>query len=181
MANYDESHNSGGDGRWDGGDGRRHRRGHREERRRVDMHRFMQVSPKSLAGGKTPEAAKDRLERMEHCFREFRFTDAENMETLGFLLEGRARKWWRYTSAPFVAARGAATWIEFRTTFQRLYFPPNLRQTKSSELLELRQGTMTIEEYLKKFFYLLPYFPHIAESSVAKYDHFLQGLNPEIH
>ncbi|XP_073159247.1 uncharacterized protein [Henckelia pumila] len=94
---------------------------------------------------------------------------------------GVAGKWWRYTSAPFIAARGAATWAEFHTAFQRLYFPPALRQAKASELLGLRQGTINIEEYEHKFFDLLPYCPHIAESSVAKYDHFLQGLNPEIH
>ncbi|XP_073137048.1 uncharacterized protein [Henckelia pumila] len=141
----------------------------------------MQVSPKPLAGGEILEAAEDWLERIEHCFREFRFTDAEKMETLGFLLEGRARKWWRSTSAPFIAARGAATWTEFHTAFQRLYFPPALRQAKANELLGLRQGTMIIEEYRQKFFDLLPYCPHIAESSVAKYDHFIQGLNPDIH
>ncbi|XP_073123223.1 uncharacterized protein [Henckelia pumila] len=163
MADYDESHDSGGDGRWDGGDGRRHRRGHREERRRVSMHRFMQVSPKPLAGDETPEDAEDWLERMEHCFREFRFTYEEKMETLGFLLKGRARKWWRSTFAPFIAARGAATWDEFCTDFQRLYFPPALRQAKASELLGMRQGTIFIEEYQQKFFVLLPYFPHIAE------------------
>ncbi|XP_073153067.1 uncharacterized protein [Henckelia pumila] len=181
MADYDESHDSGGDGHWDGGDAHRHRRGHREERRRVSMHRFMQVSPKPLAGGETPEAAEEWLERMKHCFREFCFTDAEKMESLGFLLEGRARKWWRSTSAPCVAARGAATWTEFRTAFQIFYFPPALSQARASEFLVLRQGTMTIEEYQQKLFDLLPYCPHIAESFVAMFDHFLQGLNPEIH
>ncbi|XP_073121080.1 uncharacterized protein [Henckelia pumila] len=40
---------------------------------------------------------------------------------------------------------------------------------------------MSIEEYQQKFFDLLPYFSHITENYLAKYDHFLQGLNPEIH
>ncbi|XP_073153797.1 uncharacterized protein [Henckelia pumila] len=40
---------------------------------------------------------------------------------------------------------------------------------------------MTIEEYQQNFFDLLPYCPHITESSMSKFDHFLQGLNPEIH
>ncbi|XP_073130890.1 uncharacterized protein [Henckelia pumila] len=128
------------------------------------MRRFKEVSPKPLAGGETPEQAEDWLERMEQCFQEFRCTDQDRMEIFAFILEGRARKWWRSTFAPFIAARGAATW------------------TKANELLSLRQGMMLIEEKnQQKFFDLLSYCPHISESSVAKYDHFLQGLNPEIH
>ncbi|XP_073119979.1 uncharacterized protein [Henckelia pumila] len=145
------------------------------------MRRFKEVSPRLLTGGETPDQAEDWLERMEQCFQEFSCTDGDKMEILGFMLEGRARKWWRSTSTPFVAARGAVSWDEFRTAFQRFYFPPTLRQTKASELLNLRQGTMSIEEYKQKFFDLLSYCPHITESSMAKYDHFLQGLNPEIH
>ncbi|XP_073138673.1 uncharacterized protein [Henckelia pumila] len=145
------------------------------------MPRFMRVGPKPLARGETPEATEDCLEMMEHFFREFCFTDEEKMETLGFLLEGRARKWWRSTSAPFVAARGTTTCTKFCTDFQRLYFTPALHQAKASELLGQRQETMTIEEYQQKFFDLLSYCPHIAESSLAKYDNFLQVLNPEIH
>ncbi|XP_073121895.1 uncharacterized protein [Henckelia pumila] len=145
------------------------------------MRRFKEVSPKPLTGGETHEEAEDWLERIEQCFQEFRCTDEDRMEILAFMLAGRARKWWRSTFAPFIAARGVATWGEFRTGYQRLYFPSALRQAKASELLSLRQGTMTIEEYQQKFFYLLPYCPHIAVSSIAKYDHFLQGLNPEIH
>ncbi|XP_073138453.1 uncharacterized protein [Henckelia pumila] len=103
------------------------------------------------------------------------------METLDFLVEGRARKWWDSASPPFIAAQGVAIWDEFRTTFHKLYFPPDLRQAKASELLGLRQGSMSIDEYQLKFFKLLPYCPQIADSTETKYILFLQGLNPEIH
>ncbi|XP_073138707.1 uncharacterized protein [Henckelia pumila] len=78
-------------------------------------------------------------------------------------------------------SRGVATWDEFRTTFHNLYFPSALRQAKASELLSLRQGSMSINEYKLKFFELLPNCPQISYSTEAKYNLFLQGLNPEIH
>ncbi|XP_073133302.1 uncharacterized protein [Henckelia pumila] len=103
------------------------------------MRIFKEVSPNPLAGGEMPEEAEDWLERMEQCFQEFRCTDEDRMEILAFILEGRVRKWCRSTFAPFIAARGVATWGEFRTAYQRLYFPSALRQAKTSELLSLRQ------------------------------------------
>ncbi|XP_073153472.1 uncharacterized protein [Henckelia pumila] len=139
------------------------------------------MGPKPLVGGESPEDAGNWIRRMEVCFREFRCNEEQRMETLDFLVKGRARKWWDSTSAPFIAAQGVATWDEFRTAFHKLYFSPALRQAKASELLGLRQGSMSIEEYQLKFFELLPYCPQISDSSEAKYNLFLQGLNPEIH
>ncbi|XP_073020031.1 uncharacterized protein [Primulina eburnea] len=184
MADHlgDES-SQGSVGRWgDQGDRRRHRE-HRHRRdgpRRFEMHRFIQMGPKPLVGGETPDVAEDWLERMESCFRAFQCTEEQQMETLGFLLEGRARKWWRSTSAPIVQSQGRVTWAEFRAAFMQLYFPPALRQAKTIELLNLKQGSMSVDAYQQKFFELLPFAPHISGSSEAKYDHFLQGLNQEI-
>ncbi|XP_073153239.1 uncharacterized protein [Henckelia pumila] len=108
-------------------------------------------------------------------------TEEQKKETVNFLLEGHARKWCKSTSTPLVAKRCTTTWAEFRAAFQKLYFPPALRQSKDSELLSLKQGTMSIDEYQHNFFELLSYFPHISASSMAKYDLFLQGLSPDIH
>ncbi|XP_073133424.1 uncharacterized protein [Henckelia pumila] len=118
---------------------------------------------------------------MEVCFWEFRCTGKQNMETLDFLMEGRAQRWWSSASAPIIAVRGVVTWADFCTAFQKLYFPPALRQAKASELLSLRQGLMSIDEYQQKFFELLPYCPKISDSTEAKYSLFLRGLNPKIH
>ncbi|XP_073275437.1 uncharacterized protein [Primulina huaijiensis] len=184
MADHLVDENShGGVGHW--GDKDNHRR-HREQRHRRDvprhfeMHRFIQMGLKPLVGGETPDVAEDWLERMESCFRAFQCTEEQQMETLGFFLEGRARKWWRSTCAPIVQSHGRVTWADFRAAFMQLYFPPALRHAKTIELLSLKQGSMSVDEYKQKFFELLPFAPRISGSSEAKYDNFLQGLNQEI-
>ncbi|XP_073270466.1 uncharacterized protein [Primulina huaijiensis] len=48
------------------------------------------------------------------------------------------------------------------------------------ELLTIKQGDSSIEDYQKRFTDLLPYAPPINENSAAKYSHFLNGLNQEI-
>ncbi|XP_073121991.1 uncharacterized protein [Henckelia pumila] len=137
------------------------------------MNRFLQMAPKTLVGGEAPAVAEDWLERMESCFREYQCTEAQKMETLAFVLEGNAKRWWRATSTPFISVRGIATWAEFKSSFEKHYFPPALRQTKASELLSLRQGTLTIDEYQRRFFELLSFSPHIASSSETMHDLFL--------
>lgn len=61
-----------------------------------------------------------------------------------------------------------------------MYFTPALLQENTIELLSLKQGTMTVDEYQQKFFELLSFALQINANSKAKYDHFLQGLNQEI-
>ncbi|XP_073133901.1 uncharacterized protein [Henckelia pumila] len=103
------------------------------------------------------------------------------METLKFLVEVCARKWWRSTSAPIITAREVVTWANFLTAFHKLYFPLALRQAKASELLGLKQGSMSIDEYQHKFFERFPYCPQISDSTEPKYNLLLYGLNLEIH
>ncbi|XP_073119784.1 uncharacterized protein [Henckelia pumila] len=88
------SHSSGG-GLWGDYDHDRCRERHhchRDDHRRFSMNRFMQMGPKPLVGGETPEDAENWLERMDSFFQTYRCTEEQNMETLGYLLEGRARK-----------------------------------------------------------------------------------------
>ncbi|XP_073153475.1 glucan endo-1,3-beta-glucosidase 8-like [Henckelia pumila] len=83
---------------------------------------------------------------METNFQTFRCTEEQKMETLGYLLEGRARKWWRFTSAPFFTARGVATWAEFRTDFQKLYFPSALCQAKADAFIGINWGRLSSQK-----------------------------------
>ncbi|XP_073133893.1 uncharacterized protein [Henckelia pumila] len=138
------------------------------------------MSLKPLIGGETPGVAEDSIERLENFFREYQCTEEQRMESLGFLLEGNSKKWWRTVSTTIIAARGVATWVEFRAAFEKLYFPPALLHLKANELLSLRQGTMNIDKYQQKFIELLPYCSQFVGSTTMQYTIFLQGPNPEI-
>ncbi|XP_073024277.1 uncharacterized protein [Primulina eburnea] len=189
MSGFDDDASSHGSiGRWGDRDDRERRREHRERRqhrrdepRSFSMHRFLQMGPKPLSGGETPDVAENWLERMESCFKTFQCSAEQQIDTLDFLLEGGARKWWRSTSAPIVQRQGRVLWADFRAAFMLLYFPPALLQTKAIELINLKQGSLSVDEYQQKFFELLPYVPHVSDNARAKYNHFLQGLNQEIY
>ncbi|XP_057756009.1 uncharacterized protein LOC130975204 [Arachis stenosperma] len=43
------------------------------------------------------------------------------------------------------------TWDAFREEFYKKYFPTSTRMAKELELLQMKQGTMSISEYTEKF------------------------------
>ncbi|XP_073138942.1 uncharacterized protein [Henckelia pumila] len=101
------------------------------------------------------------------------------VEAATFLLEGRSRKWWKSASAPVLQEHGHVWWSDFCRLFCQLYFPPAFHQAKAIELLNLKQGSLFVDENQQKFIDLLPYCPHIGVSSEVKNDHFLQWINQE--
>ncbi|XP_073133404.1 uncharacterized protein [Henckelia pumila] len=161
--------------------GHHHCRHHHEGRRRDSINKFLQVVPKPLMGGENPEEARNWMPRIESDFRAFDCTEEQKLEVLDFVLDVRARLWLDSKAAQARTERGRVTLEDFRQQFQRLYFPPAIRQTQSIELLPLRQGSMTIDEYHQQFIDLLSYSPHINESDASKYYIFLQGLNQDIY
>ena len=46
------------------------------------------------------------------------------------------------------------TWWEFTTSFRQYYIPVGLLNRKLSEFVELKQGNMTVMEYVNKFNHL---------------------------
>ncbi|XP_075506687.1 uncharacterized protein LOC142543353 [Primulina tabacum] len=162
-------------------DGRRHR-DHDERRRRncVNFMDFMKIGPPPLTGDENADVAEAWVDIMEQCFRVLHYDEDEKMEVADFMIQGKARKWWKPVSAILVQQHGRIRWEHFCQAFINHHFPPALRQAKEMELLTIKQGDSNIEDYQKRFTDLLPYAPHISENSAAKYSHFLNGLNQEI-
>ena len=68
-------------------------------------------------------------------------------------------------------------WLEFTTTFCRYYIPAGLLNRKLSEFLELKQGNMTVIEYVNKFNHLAQHAGTHVNTNEKKMDHFNHGLS----
>ena len=68
------------------------------------------------------------------------------------------------------------TWAEFQKLFLGKYFMDTARHVKAQEFLELKQGTMTVLEYVARFTELA----HFADDYVAKVRRFENGLKLSI-
>ena len=72
------------------------------------------------------------------------------------------------------------TWAEFHGLFMSKYFPATARHVKAQEFLELRQGTMTMMEYMARFTELTRFGDDYMATDMAKVRRFENGLKLSI-
>ena len=91
-------------------------------------------------------------------------------------LSGPAQEWWTaYTAAHEDPQE--ITWAEFRSSFRAHHVPIGEIKLKRKEFLSLKQGPMSVREYLTKFTQLSRYAPSDVDTDEKKRDCFLEGLN----
>ena len=72
------------------------------------------------------------------------------------------------------------TWGEFRELFMGKFFPASARHAKAWEFLELKQGNMTVLEYVAKFIELARFGDDYVAIDMAKVRKFEDGLKLSI-
>ncbi|XP_073121583.1 uncharacterized protein [Henckelia pumila] len=72
------------------------------------------------------------------------------------------------------------TWNGFKDVFYGKYFTISTRTRLATEFLELRQGSMSIAEYVKKFERGRYFVPMISGNDAEELKHFTEGLNATI-
>ena len=60
------------------------------------------------------------------------------------------------------------TWAEFHDLFMGKYFSATARHAKTQEFLELKQGTVTVLEYMAKFIELTHFYNDYVATYMAK-------------
>ena len=76
-------------------------------------------------------------------------SDATRIRLAAFQLEGEAWVWWRWVKTS--RDLEVMTWAEFQELFMGKYFPETAKHAKAQEFLELRQGAMTVMDYVARF------------------------------
>jgi hypothetical protein len=74
----------------------------------------------------------------------------------------------------------AITWNEFKAHFRTHYVPRGKMKLKRKEFTDLKQGGMTVNEYLNSFIQLSRYASDNINTDEKKQDMFLNGLNDDI-
>ena len=105
-------------------------------------------------------------------------SDATKIKLVAFQLEGESQIWWDWVKAS--RDLEAMTWEEFRELFMSKFFPASTRHAKAQEFLELRQGMMTMLEYVAKFTELANFANDYVAMDMAKVRKFEDGLKLSI-
>ena len=69
------------------------------------------------------------------------------------------------------------TWQEFRNSFRAHHVPQGTIKLKRQEFQQLKQGAMSVSEYVSRFTQLARYAPYEVDTDEKKQDCFMKGLN----
>jgi hypothetical protein len=106
-------------------------------------------------------------------------TDHEKVLFAAHHLFGTTANWWE-TYCNTHADVDSITWNEFNACFCNHYVPHGTMKLKKKEFANLKQGGMTVNEYLNSFIQLSRYAPNNINTDEKKHDMFLNGLNDDI-
>ena len=95
-----------------------------------------------------------------------------------FQLKGEVQVWWNWAKTS--RDLEAMTWTEFQELFMGKYFLDTSRHAKAQEFLELKQGTMTVIEYVARFTELARFADDYVATDMAKVRRFENGLKLSI-
>ena len=101
-------------------------------------------------------------------------SDATRIRLATFRLEGESQIWWDWVKVS--REPETTTWGEFRELFMDKFFPASARYEKALEFLELKQGSMTVLEYVAKFTELARFRDDYVATDMAKVKKFEDGL-----
>ncbi|XP_073121424.1 uncharacterized protein [Henckelia pumila] len=130
-------------------------------------------------GGADPLVAEEWVQSVETIFDYMQLTDADRVRCAIFMFRDDARVWWQ--GARSAVDMTTLTWNGFKDVFYGKYFTISTRTRLAREFLELRQGSMSIVEYVKKFERGRYFVPMISGNAVEELKHFMEGLNATIH
>ena len=74
--------------------------------------------------------------------------DSSGVSFTAFQFRGAAYQWWRAYELDSLVEAASLTWTQFSDMFLREYVPQSLRDAWCVEFEKLRQGSMTVSEYV---------------------------------
>ena len=117
--------------------------------------------------------------RIENVLEAMEITsDTTRIRLAAFKLEGEAQVWWRWARAS--RDLEVMTWVEFQELFMGKYFPETARHAKAQEFLVLKQGMMTVMDYVARFTKLARFADDYVATDMAKVRRFENGLRLSI-
>ncbi|XP_075481156.1 uncharacterized protein LOC142521867 [Primulina tabacum] len=140
--------------------------------------RFRRLNPPEFTGSTDPAVAEEWIKSLESIFSYLHMEDANKITCAIFLLTKHAKIWWE--SARVALPSIPLTWETFKIVFYNKYFSKDVRAKKSSDFLNLKQGTLSMTEYIQKLEAGVQYVLYIAHDDTSKGENFMQGLRSKI-
>ena len=144
-----------------------------------NLQRFRAHHPPTFTGGGDPMVADHWFMQIQKVLEAMEIASyTTKMGLAAFQLEGEAQVWWNCVKTS--RDLEAMTWSKFQELFIGKYFPDTTRHPKAHEFLSLKQGTMTVMEYVARFTELARFADDYVATDMAKVRRFENGLKLSI-
>jgi hypothetical protein len=140
---------------------------------------FLQTHPTTFSQAKDLMEAKDWLKGIEKKLVIAKCMDCEKVLFAAHQLFGMAANWWE-TFCNIHVDIDSIMWNEFQARFHTHYVPRGTMKLKKKEFADLKQGSMSVNEYLNSFIQLSRYTLDDIIMDEKKQDMFLNGLNNDV-
>ncbi|KAG6761264.1 hypothetical protein POTOM_034472 [Populus tomentosa] len=147
-----------------------------------ELTKRMKVDVPDFYGKLDPYTFEDWLTAIEDYFDWFAVSEDRKVRYIRMKLKGHARVWWgsveeqlRRTQRPPISH-----WDEMKERLKEKYLPIDYEQMMFEEMLQLKQGTLTVEQYTDKF-HELTIRSRIAETDQQTLARYRNGLRGELY
>jgi hypothetical protein len=123
--------------------------------------------------------ADDWLKFVEKKLQVVQCNNREKVLLTSHQLSGPTANWWdAYVEAH--EELKSINWLEFRAAFHAHHVPQGVIKLKKKEFQDLKQGSMSVNEYVTHFTQLSRYAPHEVNIDKKKQKYFFNGLNDRL-
>ena len=144
----------------------------------ITLPEFVRLNPSIFRNSTNPMDADDWLRDILFEMESANVAPASYVTFATFHLKGSAAQWWE-SHRGMLPAETVTTWQEFQLAFRARHIPQGLIDQKK-EFRKLSQGTMTVDEYQRKFLELSRYAADDVCTDARKQEKFREGLRPDI-
>jgi hypothetical protein len=127
---------------------------------------FQHTKPPTFSHAMEPMDADDWLKSMEKKLQVVQCNNHEKMLLASLQLSGPAADWWDAYMEAHEEPK-SINWPEFRATFRAHHVPQGVIKLKK-EFQDLKQGSMSVNEYVAKFTQLSCYAPNEFDTDEKK-------------
>ncbi|GMN20006.1 hypothetical protein TIFTF001_045269 [Ficus carica] len=140
--------------------------------------RFRRMKAPEFEGPSNPIAADNELIDIQVILDFMRLTEQEKVLCASFALKKDVRHWWMTVQR----RRDATTmsWQDFVTKFRTMYYNREVLAVQQDEFTNLKQGSMTVMEAVKKFEQLARLCPELVPNETEKVRRMMKMFRTDI-
>ncbi|XP_068644824.1 uncharacterized protein [Aristolochia californica] len=142
----------------------------------------MKVEVPDFFGKLGPNVFEDCLTAMEDYFEWFSVSEDRKVRYVRMKLKGHARAWWSSVEEQLRRTQCApvSNWGEMKERLKEKYLPIDYKQLMFEEMLRLRQGILTVDQYTDRF-HELTVRSKVVENEQQTLARYRTSLRNELH